>query len=349
MIYIAGLRKGWHRIGTASRFTGFTAAPKVSAPAAQPARNLTEDELRVQAKARTEDGRTARIKLLGAPALASRRPTQLELACDAEDLALIRRHYGVFAQILINALLIWDAAFNLFWIQTEHIGWRCAQVVSVKHALELCCASIDIMELGERVALQQCKSWYTHLWMYQMVDHILATGEPLSISDLELLNGLLKRTAKSNATTRIELSEAAREARAEAEAAAAAAEAEDGESTDDEVEHVEIQRNKPYSSTMSWQVITFLVLQQQHRKESDAIKFRTAERLFGEEGSGRSSLPKKQKLEEAKPAVLFARAHEIYVSTGGKVDSTNVEPRTDTCIKAFCRLLRFAEASAVAR
>ena len=185
-----------------------------------------------------------------------------------------------------------------------------------------------------------------------MVDHILLTGEPLSISDLELLNGLLKRTAKSNATTRIELSEAAQKARAEAEAAAAAEEAEEGaddESTDDEVEQVVVKKSKPYSSTMSWQVITFLVLQQQHRKDDDAIKFRTAERLLGEEGPGRSSLPKKQKVEEAKPAVLFARAHETHVSSGGKVDISNVEPQADSCIKAFSRLLKFAEASAAAR
>ena len=344
--------RGSGKGGTASRFQGFTAAPPAASTSApsQPA-VFTPEQLRVQAKARTEEGRAARLHLLASPSAPGRQPTVMERNCDADDLLLIRRHYGVFSQLLINALLVWDAAFCLFWVQDEAIGWRCAHPIAVKHALALCGAAIDLQEMGERVSLQQCKSWYTHLWIYQMTDHILATGEPLSISDLELLNGLLKRTAKSNATTRIELSEEAQAARAEAEAEAAAAEAEEeeeGGEEEDEVEHVVVQRNKPYSSTMSWQVITFLVLQQEHRKDADAIKFRTAERLFGEQSPGRSSLPKKQKFEEPKPAVLFAKGLETYSASGGRVDITQVEPRADSCIKAFCRLLRFAEAQAAA-
>ena len=341
--------KGSGKGGTASRFNGFDPAPKPATSInSQPPKPLTQEELRVQARARTEDGRAARLHLIASPASPTRTPTAMERACDPDDLALIKRHYGVFAQIIINALLVWDAAFKLFWVGTENIGWRCPQPVAVKHALDLCCAGIDLQEMGERVSLQQCKSWYNHLWIYAMIDHILLTGQPLSISDLELLNGLLKRTAKSNATTRIELSEVARAARAEAEAAAAAAEAEEGdggEEEEEEVEHVVVKRH-PYSSTMSYQVITFLVLQQEHRKDESAIKFRTAERLFGQDGPGRSSLPKKQKVEEPKPAVLFARGLEAYTASGGKVDLTQVEPRADSCIKAFCRLLKFAEASA---
>ena len=343
--------RGSGKGGIASRFQGFGPAPansSTAAPAASP--SLTQEQLRVQARAKTEEGRAARLHLLAAPSAPSRQPTAMERACDAQDLQLIKRHYGVFAQIIINALLVWDAAFKLFWVQSEQIGWRCAEVLSVKHALELCAASIDLQEIGERVSLQQCKSWYNHLWIYQMVDHILATGEPLSISDLELLNGLLKRTAKSNATTRIELSEEAQKARAEAEAAAAAAEAEEngGDEEDEEVETVVVQKKRPYSSTMSWQVITFLVLQQEHRKDADAIRFRTAERLFGEEGPGRSSLPKKQKLDQPLPAVVFEKGLHTYVVSGGRVDISAVEPRADSCIKAFCRLLKFAEAQAAA-
>ena len=338
--------RGAGKGGVASRFIGFDAPTTSSAPVSQPA-IPTHAELTAQARARTEQGRIARIQLHTAASAPARQPTALELACDDDDLALIRRHYGSFAQLVINALLVWDGAFALFWVQSERIGWRCPAAVSVKHALDLCRASIDLHEISERVSLQQCKSWYNHLWEYCMIDHILLTGEPLSISDLELLNGLLKRTAKSNATTRIELSDQAKEARAEAEAAAAAEDdADEGEEGDEE--QVVVSR-KPYASTMSWQVITFLVLQQQHRKDDDAIKFRTAERLFGEHGSGRSSLPKKQKMVEPTTAVLFAKALETYSSSAGKVDVTAVEPRADTCVKAFCRLLKFAEAQAAQR
>ena len=108
---------------------------------------------------------------------------------------------------------------------------------------------------------------------------------------------------------------------------------------------------RAYITTMLHQVATYVTAQQMLRKDESAIRHRRAERLFGEMGSGRSSLVKKQKTEVA--VALAAEEEEQrrvlarFVATLGRWDDTQIKPHDDTVLRAFARALKLrATASA---
>ena len=340
------------RGGLASGFQGFGARPgaaaEVRAPVApRPAAEVeeTEQSLRTAARAKSEEGRKARLRLHArVTSSPSRTKTQMEREADESDLVHIRNHYGAVAQIIINNILGIDAYLRLYWLWKDRkCKFRDTHENKVRFALENCKVSIDYHEMLERVSISACKSWYPHLFIIKISIHILQYGDitVLNISSLELLNALLKRAARSNSTCRIELSDEAAKQRV-------AAQDGDGEEEDEGVEPVTLQK-KAYSTTMSLQVVTYVTAQQMLRKDELALRHRRAERLFGEHGSGRSSLVKKQKTEVA--AAIAAEEEEQrrvlarFVSAGGRWDDTQIKPHDDTCLKAFVRLLKLRAAA----
>ena len=207
-------------------------------------------------------------------------------------------------------------------------------------------AGIDLQEMYEVVTIQGSKAWYVHLQIFAISSNILRTGQPISISALELLNAMMKRAATSNTSKRLELSEKAKEQRAERAAAAKEREGRDEFESDDEGDDVPVVQvvKRAYSTTMSYQLATYLVAQQQHRLDGSAVQSRVSERLFGQKGSGRSSLPKKQKLDLPSPDITWSECVRMFHESGGRHDIHKVSPQEDTSLKAFCRLLRMAQA-----
>ena len=341
----------------ASGFQGFGARPGAPAPARAPKPTAapqpeleTEESLRQAARAKTDEGRKARLRLHArVTSAATRSVPQMERDADASDLELVRQHYGAVAQIIINNILAIDAYLLLYWLwKNEKSKFRDTHPNKLRFALANCKAAINYQEMLERVTIAAHKSWYPHLFVLKISLHILMYGDitALSISSLELLNALLKRAAKSNSPCRIELSEEAAQQRKEAAEREAASDDEEEEPA----ERVTLQR-RAYSTTMSHQVATYVTAQQMLRKDESAIRHRRAERLFGENGSGRSSLVKKQKTEVAAAVAAQeeeqARVLARFVQSHGRWDDTKVEPHHDTCLKAVVRALKLrAEAAA---
>ena len=335
----------------ASGFQGFGArpgaAPPVRTAAPAPTAELeTEHSLRIAARAKTEEGRKARLRLHARVTSApSRTVPQMEREANQEHLAVIRNHYGAISQIIINNILAIDAYLQIYWLwKNQKPAFRDTHPKKLVFALANCKTSIQYGEMLERVTISGHKSWYPHLFIIKISLHILMYGDitALSITSLELLNALLKRAARSNSTCRIELSEDAAKQRAERADV-------DSDEEAEATERVTVQP-KAYSTTMSYQVATYVTAQQMLRKDETAIRHRRAERLFGENGSGRSSLVKKQKTEVAN---AFAAEDEEqrrvvgrFVSTQGRWDDTRITPHDDTCLGAFVRALKLRAAAA---
>ena len=333
--------------GLATGFQGFGARPG-AAPASTPTPAPAPEEetlasLRVAAKAKTDEGRRARLRLHArVTAAPARTQTVMESEADQDALAVIRGHYGAIAQIIINNILGVDAYLRLYFLWRDRkCKFRDTHPNKLRFALENCRHALNYQEMLERVTIAAHKSWYPHLFAIKMSLHILMYGDltALSITSLELL----KRAAKTNSTSRIELSDESAKQRAEREAAGS-------DEEDEAAERVQLQP-RAYSTTMSHQVATYVTAQQMLRKDESAIRHRRAERLFGEMGSGRFSLVKKQKTEVA--VALAAEEEEQrrvlarFVATLGRWDDTQIKPHDDTVLRAFARALKLrATASA---
>ena len=181
------------------------------------------------------------------------------------------------------------------------------------------------------------KSWYPHLFWMRTPLVVLSIGcmHSVSISALEMLNAEVKRAAASNATKRVELKAA-----------------------DEMKEHILELRvkegparkvlAKPATTTMSYQTASFIIARQRSRWDPDAIKHRRADRLFGEKGTGRLTKEKYSCLESVPEETGWDAVLATYVSTG-YVDSSSIAPEQDTCLRAFCRLLKLEEEAAELR
>ena len=128
----AGLRGGTPATTAAAPAASSTAV--VPRPAASTAPPVPHPDV-AASKARTEEGRLARLREL---AMQQRVPSEMEKQADPADLALIRKHYGNGAQMIITLLLTMDAYFVCFWIGHTRIGFKCPMPAREAHALPMC-------------------------------------------------------------------------------------------------------------------------------------------------------------------------------------------------------------------
>ena len=136
---------GRGRGGQATAFQGFSAArhpaapprPQLPNPATAARAAATDELLHKECRLKTHAGRQARITLAERGGAI---PSAMERRCDPADLALIKAHYGCYANLLFNILLAFDAYFVIFWLFETPIGWRCPYELAVKTAIANCCA-----------------------------------------------------------------------------------------------------------------------------------------------------------------------------------------------------------------
>ena len=180
-------------------------------------------------------------------------------------------------------------------------------------ALDNSRSAIDMAEIFERVTIANHKSFLVHGCIYKCSRDILrvADVQAYSLSPLELQNAETKRTANTGGSRRMKLSsegEVRRPMR--------------GVSQGPE----QLVASKGYSTTMALSTLRKLLATQYLRRGDGIITTpdaRRKERLFGVSGTGRLT----------------------HGSRGVKLEKlrgNGYDPREDTCIAAFIRLLEAA-------
>ena len=249
------------------------------------------------------------LPAVGAPAL-KHVPTAMELSADPADLAIIRAIYGSRAQTLINTLLAFDAYFGWYYPLKESVPFLAPMEVKFPRALANCSAAIDMHEIFERLAIRKHGSFLIHGAIFKVSRDILEVGDIWStdLSKLELQNADTKRTASSGGARNLTLSKgrtsiAPQRSKTEGPA--------------------QLVHTRGYSTTMVLSTMRKL-LGLQYLRLGDGLvatpMSRRKERLFGVYGSGRSSSMKVLGMCDA-------------------VDGVAINPRQDTCIRAFVRIL----------
>lgn len=240
----------------------------------------------------------------------------MEQNASQEDLGIIRELYGSRAQTIINTLLSFDAYFAWYYPLKESIPFLAPVPERELHALRCCRAAIDMYEMFERVSIRNHQSFLPHGAVYKVPRDILRVGDvhAVNLSPLELHNAETKRTAQAAASRRLTMAssgETRRPMRGSQEGPE------------------RLVPTKGYSTSMALSTLKKLLAQRYLRRGDGIIatpESRRKERLFGEHGMGRSSrLCTNVKLE--------------------KLRGNKYEPREDTCVAAFVRLLAVASST----
>ena len=163
----------------------------------------------------------------------------------------------------------------------------------------------------ERVSQRDSKSWYPHGYIYKVPRMQLDIGDDtaISLSALELNNAETKRAASKNGSKHVEFKQH--------ETLVYPLKA----GTEGPI--MPVQR-KSTTSSLATQTHHFLCSQQLLRRNGEGIAMRRTERLFGVSGTGRSKL-----------------ARSVHSGRGAQAA---YEPRKDTVLKAFVRLIRGEDA-----
>lgn len=216
-------------------------------------------------------------------------PTAIELQACSDDLAMIRTLFGSRAQTIINALLAWDA-FLAWYYHLEDMECVLFDEPEVKEkaALRNCRLAIDMQEIFERVSIRAHKSFLPHAAVFKVSMDILSVGDVkhFNTSALELMNANTKRTANSNGSRRLTLCTSGYK-RA---------------SMKSTIGPGRLSSTKGYSTTMVLSTLKHLMVSNVLRRGCGLYatpESRRNERLFGESGKGRITLPSSgMKLEE---------------------------------------------------
>ena len=187
--------------------TGPAAAEAAAAPApAPPTRPAGRGRSMITATRPTAARPTA--PLTAARVEAAHQPTALELAADPADLAVIRDLYGSRAQTLINALLAFDGFFAWYFHVKKSVDHDAELAVKEAHALENCRSAIDMHEIYERCAIGKHGSFMPHGAIFKTTRDIIKVGDiwRYCLSALELQNAETKRVAKSGGSCRQQMS-----------------------------------------------------------------------------------------------------------------------------------------------
>ena len=237
-------------------------------------------------------------------------PTAVERAADPAHLELIRSRYGSRAPTLINVLLAFDGYFNWYYPLFDSIPFRCNMDVRYGRALSNCRTAIDMFEITERVTIHCHKSFLFHGAIFKVSRDILKVGciwKP-GISSLELLNAETKRTATTGANRHLTISTSGQTMSKQMVVKQGPA---------------QLVQTKGYSGTMASSTLNKMLgktMLRQGDGEYALPASRRTERLFGETATGRT----KRERAASVPLQLMGREYN---------------PRIDTCLAAFVRLL----------
>ena len=170
--------------------------------------------------------------------------------------------------------------------------------------------ALDMDEIFERTSIRNHGSYLIHGAIFKCTRDILRVGNPWAadISPLELQNADTKRTADSSGSRRTSTSSAGEVRKPLRDVGKEGPE--------------QLVATKGYSTTVALSTLKHLLVTQYLRRGDGIVstpESRRKERLFGEHGSGRTKL----------------------ASAGVKceVRGSNYDPKADTCLKAFVRLL----------
>ena len=240
-------------------------------------------------------------------------PTVMEKAANQEHLKVIREIYGSRAQTIINTLLAFDAYFAWYYPLKDlkdTAPFGLSKQDSEQAAFANCCAAIDMHEIMERVSIRNHKSFLFHGAVYKVTRDILKISNPwaFGIQALELQNAETKRVAKNNGARNLEFHQSSQ--------------------TRVALKHGQVgpMRLTPLDktktgTTMAISTINFLLSKRRLRRGDGLLQIpesRQSDRVFGEDGRGRSSL----------------------ASAGMKLEllgSVMTPPRSDTCVAAMVR------------
>lgn len=260
-----------------------------------------------------EDARARGSSIQAAPAQLRFTPSAMEQEANPDKIAIIRELYGSRAQTILNTLLAFDAYFKWYYPMKESIPFLAPTHVREQRALSNCRAAIDMHEAFERVSLRNHGSFLPHGAIFKVSRDILRVGDVHAgnISPLELLNAETKRTADAGASRRL-VTQAAGEARKPMRGSHEGPE--------------RLITTKGYGTTMAISTLKKLLVLRYLRRGDGIVATpdsRRKERLFGANGTGRSSrLLTNVKLE--------------------KLRGPDYSPRQDTCISAFVRSISCA-------
>jgi hypothetical protein len=240
----------------------------------------------------------------------------MEKAADPDDLAMIRTLYGSRAQTLINAMLAADAYFAWYYALEASIPLFAPLDVREARALDNMQKAIDQHEILERVTIRNHKSFLPHGAVFKVTSDILEVGDvhAFNVSPLELQNAETKRVATTGGARNITYrTEGKKRATLQVKQGPA-----------------RLVTTKGCHTSMAKSTLNKLLAANMLRR-GDGIHTtpasRRTERLFGATGNGRTK------------SVAAGLKHERLAS--------DYDPRADTVVKAFIRLLAVrAEAAA---
>ena len=236
-------------------------------------------------------------------------PTALERMADEADLKIIRDLYGSRAQTLINALLSFDGYLAWYYPFKKSIAFLCDMETRELRALENCQTAIDMHEIFERVSVRHHKSYLPHGAIFKTTRDIMMVGDVWAVdtSPLELQNAETKRVAATSATRNQHTSTSGTWTASMRGNSAGPAPM--------------VKTTGNSTSQALGTLRTLLSAQKLRRGEGPVVMAasRRNERLFGADGRGRIK----------------------QLSIGVKMEKLgdNYNPKEDTCIKAFVRLL----------
>jgi hypothetical protein len=237
-------------------------------------------------------------------------PTAIELAADSADLEIIRELYGSRAQTIINTLLGFDAYFNWYYPLKASIPFLCDMELRKTRMLSNCRLAIDLLEITERLSIRNHKSFLFHGAVYKVTRDIGRVADiwATDLSAQELQNAETKRVATSGGSKHLTTSSSGL-------AVTRQMTVHQGPS--------KLIVTKGYGTSMAHSTLRKL-LGKTYLRRGDGLysipESRRRERLFGSSGSGRTKL---------------GRAGSMRLECLG----ADYNPREDSCIKAFVRLL----------
>lgn len=234
-------------------------------------------------------------------------PTAIELTCDQSDLQAIRDKFGSRAQTIINMALAFDAYLRCYYPYKTAVPFMCDMRRREERALDNMRSAIDMMEIFERVSIQRHGSFLIHGAVYKCTRDILTLGNPwaVNLSPLELQNAETKRTATAGGSKHLELGATTMVRAPQMKLAEGPA---------------MLVERKGYGTTMSISTLQNLSACQYLRRGDGIVAFedsRRKERLFG----------------------MLGRTKPMPVGDNEAKRNAEYNPLTDTCIKAFVRLL----------
>ena len=166
------------------QLNGTVAPDVVAAPAPAPAAAPTRPAGRGRGafQSRVNSAPPAAAPAPAAPAMASRtempyKPSAIEQAADPEDLKVIRDLFGSRAQTIINSLLAFDAFFAWYYPLKDSIDLDSSLEEREARALDNMRTAIDVHEIFERCSIRNHKSFMPHGAIFKVTRDILTVGD----------------------------------------------------------------------------------------------------------------------------------------------------------------------------